>query len=65
MGVGGAKFTSPEAQTEFTRLLSKAVAKERGFLPQPTDWHLFKMIIDRGWESFCEAPGPVPLSIVR
>ncbi|KAK1391375.1 hypothetical protein POM88_010431 [Heracleum sosnowskyi] len=65
VGIGGEKFSSPEAQLEFTRLLSKAVAKERGFLPQPTDGHLFNMITKRGWESFCEAPEPVPLSIVR
>ncbi|KAK1378176.1 hypothetical protein POM88_024920 [Heracleum sosnowskyi] len=65
MGVGGENFSSPEAQEEFTWLLSKAVAKERGFLPQPTDGHLFSMITKRGWESFCEAPEPVPLSIVR
>ena len=32
MGVGEAnKFVSPEAQAEFTRLLCKPVAKERGF----------------------------------
>lgn len=65
MGFGGEKFTSPDAQAEFSRLLSKAVAKERGFLPHPTDGYLFRMITKKGWESFCEAPEPVPLSIVR
>ncbi|KAK1375282.1 hypothetical protein POM88_031475 [Heracleum sosnowskyi] len=64
-GVGMQKFSSPEAQLEFNRLLAKPVAKERGFLPRSSDGHLLAMITKRGWESFCEAPQPVPLSIVR
>ena len=40
MGSGVNKFTSPEAQAEFTRLLGKPIAKERGFLPSPGDGEL-------------------------
>ena len=64
MGVGDAnKFVSPEAQAEFTRLLSKPMEKERGFLPTSQDGELIEMIRDRGWETFCEVPEAVPLSI--
>lgn len=65
MGFGGNKFTSPEAQAEFTRLISKVVAKERRFIPTAQDGELVGMILEKGWESFCEAPSAVPLSIVR
>ena len=64
-GYGAINFTTPEAQAEFTRLMGKSIAKERGFLPSPTDGKLVEMIQSRGWESFCEAPAAVPLSIVR
>ena len=63
-GMGGSgvnKFTSPEAQAEYTRLLGKPIAKERVFLPSPGDGELVEMIQERGWESFCEAPGPIPM----
>ena len=65
LGVEVSKFTTPEAREEFTRLLGKPIAKERGFLPSPGDGELVQMIRNRGWESFCEAPAPVPMSIVR
>ena len=66
MGVGDAnKFSSPEAQEEVIRLLSKPVANERGFLPTSQDGELVEMIRDKGWETFCEVPEAVPLSIVR
>lgn len=65
MGFGGNKFSSPEAQAEFTRLMSKAVDKERGFLLTAQDGDLLEMIIDKSWESFCEASAAVQLSIVR
>ena len=45
--------------------MGKPIAKERGFLPSPGDGRLVEMIRNRGWESFCEAPEPVPMSIVR
>ena len=66
MGVGDAnKFVSPEAHAEFTRLLSKSVAKERGFFPTSQDGELIEMIRNHGWEAFCEVPEAVPLSIVH
>ena len=65
MGSGVNKFTTPEAQEKFTRLMGKPIAKERGFLPSPGDGGLLQMIQSRGWESYCEAPEAVPLSIVR
>ena len=64
-GYGAINFTTPEAQAEFTRLMGKSTTKERGFLPSPDDGKLVEMIQSRGWESFCEAPAAVPLSIVR
>ena len=65
MDVGIIKFSTPEAEAEFTRLLGKRITKEMGFLPPPGDGELVQMIQERGWESFCEAPGAVPMSIVR
>ncbi|KAK1394370.1 hypothetical protein POM88_013426 [Heracleum sosnowskyi] len=64
-GFGGDKFSSPEASVEYARLLSKAVAKERGFIPTHRDGNLVAMITTKGWEGICEAPEPVPLGIVR
>lgn len=58
------KFSTPEAQSEFNRLMSRSVAKERWFLPI-THVRLVRMIRGLGWEGFCEAPSPVPLSVVR
>ena len=66
MGVSDAnKFSTPEAQEEFTRLLSKPVANERWFLPTSQDGELVEMIRDKGGETFCEVPEAVPLSIVH
>nr|XP_017248025.1 PREDICTED: uncharacterized protein LOC108219212 [Daucus carota subsp. sativus] len=59
------KFTTPEAQEEFIRLMGKSITKERGFLPSSGDGGLMLMIQARGWESLCKAPEAVPLSIVR
>lgn len=55
---------SPEAQVEYNRLMSKTVARERGFLPI-TSHDLVSLIEELQCETFCEAPAAVPLSIVR
>ena len=44
MGFGVINITTPEAQAEFTRLMGKPIAKERGFLPSPGDGKLVQMI---------------------
>ena len=36
----GSRFVSPEAEEEFHRLITKPVAKERGFLPTAEDGDL-------------------------
>ena len=45
--------------------MGKPIAKERDFLPSPGDGGLVQMIQERGWKSFCEAPGAIPMSILR
>ena len=52
MGSGVKRFTTPEAQAEFTWLMGKPIAKERGFLPSPGDGELVQMIRERGGSSF-------------
>ena len=42
------KFTTPEAQEEFIRLMGKSITKERGFLPSSGDGGLLLMIQARG-----------------
>ena len=59
------RFSTPEAEEEFQKLLSKPVGKERGFLPTIQDGDLLEMIRAKGWEFFCETPEAVPLSIVK
>ena len=59
------EFTTLDAAVEYNRLMMKPVAKERGFLPSLNDGELVAMIQERGWESLCKAPEPVPLAIVR
>ncbi|KAL8088477.1 hypothetical protein AgCh_038304 [Apium graveolens] len=59
------RFSTPEAEEEYTRLLAKPIAKERGFLPYGTGGNLLKMILEMGWVLFCEVPAAVPMSVVR
>lgn len=47
------KFVSLEAKTEYARLLSKRVIKERLLLPTK-DVKMVSMIDERGWALFCE-----------
>ena len=63
--MGEIGFVSSETQQEFTRLMSKTVFRDRGFLPSPDDGELAAMVQERGWETFCAAPEPVPLAVVR
>ena len=63
--MGEVEFSSDGARTEFQRLMNKSILKERGFLPTSEDGDLVRMIQERGWESFCEAPEAVPLAIIR
>ena len=44
----GNRFLSPEAEEEYQRLITKPVAKERGFLPMAEDGDLLQMIRDKG-----------------
>lgn len=53
------------AEEEYTRLLTKPILKERGFLPSGRDGELLPMIAEKGWISFCESPEGVPMSVVR
>ena len=46
------RFTTPEAEEEYHRLLTKPVSKERGFLPTTDDGKLLQMIRSKGWEIF-------------
>ena len=48
------RFSTPEAETEYVRLLSKPIAKEHGFLPSGKDGKLLEMILEMGWVPFCE-----------
>ena len=57
LGVEVAKFTTPEAREEFTRLLGKPIAKERGFLPSPGDGELVQIIQNRGGSRFVRRRG--------
>ena len=59
------KFVSKVAQLEFDNLLTKAVIKERGFIPSSEDGELGAMVRELGWSAFCANPVAVPLSIVR
>ncbi|KAL8116363.1 hypothetical protein AgCh_022749 [Apium graveolens] len=59
------RFSTPEAEEEYMRLLSKPIAKERGFLPFRREGKLLEMILEMGWEPFCEAPAAVSMSVVR
>ena len=59
------RFVDAAAEEEYTRLLTKPVLKERGFLPSGRDGELMPMIAEKGWISFCESPEAVPLSVVR
>ena len=42
------RFITPEAEAEYHKLLTKPVAKERGFLPTTDDGQLLQMIQDKG-----------------
>ena len=50
------RFTDQTASEEYSRLLTKSILKERGFLPTAQNGRLLNMIADKGWSSFCEAP---------
>ena len=47
------RFVDTTAEEEYTRLLTKPVLKERGFLPSGRDGELMPMIADKGWIVFC------------
>ena len=59
------RFTDQFATEEYSRLLTKPIFKERGFLPSAQNGRLLNMIVDKGWTAFCEAPEAVPMSVVR
>ena len=59
------RFSTPEAEAEYKRLLSKPIAKERGFLPSRKDGKLLEMILKMEWVAFFEVPAVVPMSVVR
>ncbi|XP_074367782.1 uncharacterized protein LOC141708181 [Apium graveolens] len=58
------RFSTPDVEAKYTRLLSKPIVKERGFLPSGKDGKLLEMILEMGWVPFCEAPTAVPMSVV-
>ena len=58
------RFSTSEAEEEYTRLLAKPIAKERGFLPSGNDGKFLEMILEMGRVPFCEAPAVVPMSVV-
>ena len=53
------RFTDQIATKEYSRLLTKPIFKERGFLPSAQNGRLLNMIVDKGWTVFCEAPEAV------
>lgn len=58
------KFVTPEAETEYNRLLSKGVVRERMLLSSK-EVEMVAMIRERGWALLCEFANAVPLNIVQ
>ncbi|KAL8148881.1 hypothetical protein AgCh_006039 [Apium graveolens] len=54
--VGGVRprFSTPEAGAEHARLLSKPIAKERGYLPSGKDGHLVAMYTRKQYQPYIE-----------